>query len=153
MKSNQERSKEIAQLIRNWIKERDKKNDWEPWIQTSGPTAYKGVQRRDLAEKLGVSKTSLNDNEASEELRNAEFRWCTKYREKLETSQATSAELRRARDGEKRAQKRASSLDGKNSELLAENRILRSRLAKHEAIESVLMETARVPRAPFVTEE
>jgi hypothetical protein len=152
VKSNQERSKEIAKLIRDWIAERDTDGYYGEWVQTTGPTAFKGVKRAELAAALGVSTTSLNVNEASAELRNAEFRWCRDYLQKQETSKAASAELRRARDGEKRAQKRASSLEGNSSELKTENRILRARLAKWEAIEKVLLETARAPRGAFTDE-
>jgi hypothetical protein len=151
-RSNQDRSKEIAQLVRNWIAEREAHGDYPEWIQTSGPTALKGVKRKELAEALGVSKTSLNENESSAELRNAEFRWCWEYREKQETSKAANAELKRARSGEKNAQKRASSLEGDNSALKAENRLLRNRLAKWEAIDRVLQETARAPRMPYTEE-
>jgi hypothetical protein len=153
MISNQDRSKEIAHAIRNWISERDEKGDWGSWIQTVGPKAYRGVKRSELAAKLEVSKTSLNENEAADELRNAEIRWCTEFRKKEETSQAASAELRRARDSDKWAQKRAISLEGTDSELKAENRVLRSRLARYEAIEKVLIDTARAPREAFTTEE
>lgn len=149
MKSNQDRSKEIAQLVRTWIGDRDAQGDYAKWIQTSGPTAFKGVKRKALAEALGVSKTTLNENESSVELRNAEFRWCYDYLKKQESSKAGNAELRRSREGEKRAKKWASSLEVNNSELIAENRILRSRLAKWEAVEKVLLETGRAPRGAF----
>jgi hypothetical protein len=152
VKSNQERSKEIAKLIRDWIAERDTDGDYDKWVQTAGPTAFKGVKRKELAAALGVSTTSLNVNEANQELRNAEFRWCRDYLQKQDDSKAASAELRRARDGAKRAQKRANSLEGNNSELKAENRILRARLAKWETVEKVLLETARAPRVAFTDE-
>jgi hypothetical protein len=152
IKSNQDRSKEIAQLIRDWITERDANSDYAGWIQMSGPTAYKGVKRKELAALLSVSKTSLNENESSAELRNAEFRWCWEYRKNQETSKAANAELKRAKNGEKNAQKRASLLEGDSLALKAENRLLRNRLAKWEAIERVLQETARAPRMPFTEE-
>jgi hypothetical protein len=152
MKSNQDRSKEIAQLVRTWIEERDIQGDHAKWIQTSGPTALKGVKRKELAATLGTSKTALNENESSAELRNAEFRWCRDYLNRQETSKAASAELRRTREGEKRAQRRASSLEDDNSGLKAENRILRSRLARWEAVEKVLLETGRAPRGTFCEE-
>lgn len=152
MQSNQERSKEIGQLVRDWIKQRDAQGDYAEWIQTVGPTAYKGVKRKALAGALGVSPTTLNNNESTVELRNAEFRWCHDYLKKQETSKSTSAELKLTREGEKRAQKRASSLEGNYSELKEENRILRSRLGKWEAVEKVLLETGRAPRRAFSEE-
>lgn len=152
MKSNQERSKEIARLIRDWIAERDSQGDYGEWIQTTGPTAFKGIKRKSLAVALGVSTTSLNVNEARVELRNAEFRWCRDHIQKKETPKAASAELRRPLDGKKRAQKRESSLVGNNSELKIENRILRARLAKWEAVEKILLETGRAPRGTFTDE-
>lgn len=151
MESNQERSKEITRIVRKWIEQRDQKNDWEPWIQTSGSTAYKGIKRKALAEKLGVSTSTLNNNEIAVELRNAEFRWCTAYRQSLDNAPMTAAKVRPTQKGAKRAQPFASSLNNQTSELQAENKILRSRLAKYEAIEKLLMETARAPRQAFTT--
>jgi len=152
IKSNQQRSKEIALLIRNWIEERDSRKDYADWIQTSGPTAFKGVRRKDLAAALGVSTSSLNENESSVELRNAEFRWCRNHVQQQKTSKASSAKLGLARAGDQRAKEQASSMEGNSSELKAENRILRSRLAKWEAVEKVLMENARAPRRAFTEE-
>jgi len=152
MTSNQDRSKEIVELVRAWILGRDEKRDYESWIQTVGPTAFKGVKRKELASKLNVSTTALNENESSHDLKAAEYRWCQDYLQKLETSKSANAELRRARDGEKRAKRQVGSLEGNNSELKAENRILRARLAKWEAIDKVLQETARAPRGAFTEE-
>lgn len=152
MISNQDRAKQIADLVRAWIRERDKKLDYEPWIQTVGPTAFKGVKRKELASKLNVSTTTLNMNESRHDLKAAEYRWCQNYLQKLETSKSANAEVHEAKNGQKRTQRPVTPLEGNTSVLKAENRILRSKLAKWEAIENVLQETARAPRAAFTDE-
>lgn len=149
MKSNQDRSKEIARRVRIWIRDRDAQGDSSEWIQTSGPTAFKGVKRKKLAETLGVSTTTLNENVSSVELRNAEFRWCQDYLRKQETSNSASSELKRTREGKMLLPVRDNAHKDNNSELKAENLILRSRLAKWEAFEKVLLDTGRAPRGAF----
>jgi len=146
MTSKQDRSKEIAKQVRDWIRDRDERGDFDSWIQTVGPTAFRGVKRNKLATNLNVSTTALNENESSHELRAAEYRWCRDYLQRLETSKSANADLSSARDGDKRSRRCVSSFESTNSELKTENRILRTRLAKWEAIEKLLQETARAPR-------
>lgn len=144
--SNNERGREIARNIRSFIAERDALDDLDVWMQTTGPKANKGVQRKKLAEQLGISTSTLNANEAANELKIAEARWASAFARKQADSQAVKSETERARAAEKRVRKRASRLEGDNTALQAENRLLRARLRKYEAVEELLQKTARAPR-------
>lgn len=149
--SNQEKSNITAEAIREFIRERDELKDYADWIQKVGPTAGKGIQRKRLADLLGVSTSTLNANRAAVELQNAEARWCGALnKDSEETSKAKRAELDRARTAEKRAKGKAGELEGSNITLKAENRLLRSRLGQYEAIDQLLMEAARAPRKPML---
>lgn len=149
VQANIERAKEIAHNIRAWIAERDTQRDFYDWIQTTGPKALKGVKRKELAKLLGISTSTLNANEAAAELKNAEYRWTATYVSKDVDSKAIKAETQREINAEKRAKSKASKLEGENTALQVENRLLRSRLRQYEAIDELLLKTARAPRRPL----
>lgn len=147
--ANIKRGREIAQDIRSWIDERNTAGDIDNWIQTTGPKAFKGIKRKELAKLLGISTSTLNVNEAAAELRNAEYLWSMAYLQKDVDSKSATAEKHREKKLEKRSNSKAKKLEAENIVLKAENRLLRARLIKYEAIDDLLKRTARVPRSRY----
>jgi len=148
MTSKQAKGQKITEAIHKFIEDRDNLNDSADWIQKKGPKANKGVKREEVAQLIGCSKTALNENTAGEDLKEAEARWCAEYVKQQKSSQSTRAELERSRSAEKKAKRKVSSLSDENSVLMAENRLLRAALAKHENVQMLLMKNGRAPKLP-----
>lgn len=146
-KSNISRAKDIANSIRVWIAERDTKLDFYNWIQTAGPKAFKGVKRKELARLLGVSTSTLNVNEASAELRNAEYRWVSAYHTRNEAEAKNVKDNLSSKVGyQKRAESKINKLEDDIAVLKMENRLLRSLLQKYETDDELQLD--KVPKPP-----
>ena len=139
MASGRELSKEYAVRVKAWIAERDTAQDYLDY-ERGGK-----VNRAELCAELDFGRSVVSQNPlVRESLREAERRW---YDPRKTSRQAHEAARERAESKASRTNRELSNALDEAAKLKAENALLRKRLAKYEALEEILIETGRMPRA------
>ena len=139
MASGRELAKDYAARVQAWVAERDAAHDYLEY-ERGGK-----VNRAELCAELDFGRSVVSQNPTVREcLREAESRW---YGPRETSSRAHDAARERAESKSNRSLHELSKTLDDVAKLKAENALLRKRLKKYEALEEILIETGRIPRA------
>lgn len=131
-------AKVYAARVRQWIAERDALGDYGEYERS------RRVDRSALCSELDFGRSVVAQNPAvRESLAVAEARW---YAREAESPAAQRAARERAEARSGGLQRELDRTRDQVARLAAENSALRRRLARHEALEEILVETGRLPR-------
>ena len=139
MASGRHLAKQYAERVNRWVAERDAKQDYLEYERGGR------VNRAALCAELDFGRSVVSQNPAVREaLNDAERRW---YGTSAPTPAAHAAARDRAENKSMRTSRELSSAQDQVARLTAENALLRKRLKKYEALDEILIETGRMPRA------
>lgn len=138
MSSCQQKAKDYAQRISQWIAAREAANDFLEYERNGK------INRQALCAELDFGRSVVSQNPAVRSaLEEAEQRW---FGVKINDIKATQAAVERSERRVAKSNNDVNKLLDQIAKLSAENALLRKQLQKYEVMSEILAETGFVPR-------